>query len=118
MDHNKPRQTSVVRLLAGIAIRLNVSNSRISKNTNYRMETQIKDSLTALLAAIKAGDGQTIADAMARLDDYLERGRPGLHPQLIHFLENRSYAKALMFLGGESDIPVGVCGGRAGKPKL
>jgi hypothetical protein len=117
MDHNKPRQTSVVRLLAGIAIRLNVSNSRISKITNYRMETQIKDSLTALLAAIKAGDGQAIADAMARLDDYLERGRPGLHPQLIHFLENRSYAKALMFLGGESDIPVGVCGGRAGRPK-
>ena len=118
MDHNKPRQTSVVRFLAGIAIRLNVGNSRISKITNSRMETQIKDSLTTLMAAIKAGDGQTIADAMARLDDYLERGRPGLHPQLIHFLENRSYAKALMFLGGESDIPVGVCGGRAGKPKL
>ena len=118
MDHNKPRQTSVVRFLTGIAIRLNVGNSRISKITNFRMETQIKDSLTALLAAIKAGDGQTIADSMARLDDYLERGRAGLHPQLIHFLENRSYAKALMFLGGESDIPVGVCGGRAGKPKL
>jgi hypothetical protein len=26
-------------------------------------------------------------------------------------LENRSYAKALMFLGGETDIPAGVCGG-------
>lgn len=79
------------------------------------MEAQIKDSLTTLLAAIKAGDGQTITDAMTRLDDFLERGRPGLHPQLIHFLENRSYAKALMFLGGESNIPVGVCGGRTGK---
>ena len=79
------------------------------------METQIKSSLTALLSAIKTGDGQTVADEMARLDDYLERARPGLHPQLVHFLENRSYAKALMFLGGDTDIPVGACGGRAGK---
>lgn len=79
------------------------------------METQIKDSLTALLAAIKASDGQTIATEMAKLDDALERGRAGLHPQLVHFLENRSYAKALMFLGGETNIPVGACGGRAGK---
>ena len=79
------------------------------------METQIKDSLTALLAAIKTSDGQTVVDEMTRLDDFLARGRAGLHPQLIHFLENRSYAKALMFLGGETDIPVGNCGGRAGR---
>lgn len=78
------------------------------------METQIKVSLIALLAAIKAADGQTIAGEMARLDEYLLRGRAGLHPQLVHFLENRSYAKALMFLGGDTDIPVGVCGGRMG----
>ena len=76
------------------------------------METQIKHSLHSLLTAIKATDGHTIADEMARLDEYLERGRAGLHPQLVHFLENRSYAKALMFLGGETDIPAGACGGR------
>jgi hypothetical protein len=81
------------------------------------MEMQIKDSLIALLAGIKAADGQTIADEMAKLDEYLARGRAGLHPQLVHFLENRSYAKALMYLGGDANIPVGVCGGRAGKPK-
>ena len=79
------------------------------------MEVQIKASVVALLAAIKAGDGQTVADEMTRLDDFVARGRAGLHPQLVHFLENRSYAKALMFLGGETDIPVGVCGGRAGR---
>jgi hypothetical protein len=77
----------------------------------FSMETQIKESLNALLAAIKAADGQVIADEMAKLDDYLERGRAGLHPQLVHFLQNRSYAKAVMFLGGDQDIPVGVCGG-------
>ncbi len=79
------------------------------------METQIKDSLTSLFAAIKAADGAAIARHMAQLDDALARGRATLHPQLVHFLQNRSYAKALMLLGGESDIPVGVCGGRAGK---
>lgn len=81
------------------------------------METQIKESLISLLAAIKAADGHTIAEQMVKLDDYLERGRAGLHPQLVHFLANRSYAKALMYLGGESNIPVGVCGGRAGQAK-
>lgn len=80
------------------------------------METQIKESLISLLAGIKAADGQVIADEMVRLDEFVERGRAGLHPQLVHFLENRSYAKALMFLGGETNIPVGACGGRAGKP--
>lgn len=77
------------------------------------METQIKASLISLLSAIKASDGQTVASEMARLDDYLERGRAGLHPQLVHFLGNRSYAKALMFLTGDTDIPTGICGGRA-----
>lgn len=79
------------------------------------MEIQIKAAIVALLDAIKAGDGQSVAEEMARLDDFLAQGRLALHPQLVHFLENRSYAKALMFLGGETDIPVGACGGRAAR---
>lgn len=79
------------------------------------MESQIKVALISLLEAIKRSDGPVIAAEMARLDTFLDHGRGSLHPQLVHFMENRSYAKALMFLGGESDIPVGVCGGRAGR---
>ena len=79
------------------------------------MESQIKESLTRLLGAIKASDGQVVAFEMGKLDEFLDRGRSTLHPQLVHFLQNRSYAKAVMFLGGETDIPVGACGGRAGK---
>lgn len=79
------------------------------------METQIKESLIALLTGIKATDGATIAREMAKLDELLEAGRETLHPQLVHFLERRSYAKAEMFLGGASDIPAGICGGRAGR---
>lgn len=76
------------------------------------MEDQIKAALMSLLDGIKSSDGQVIATQMAKLDELLERGRPGLHPQLVHFLENRSYAKAVMFLGGDTNIPVGVCGGK------
>ena len=79
------------------------------------MEAEIKAALISLLAGIKRADGAVIAAEMARLDDFLARGRTQLHPQLVHFLERRSYAKAVMFLGGETDIPVGACGGRPAK---
>jgi hypothetical protein len=79
------------------------------------MEAQIKESLIALLAGIKSADGAVIAREMARLDDFVAAGQETLHPQLLHFLERRSYAKAEMFLGGASDIPAGICGGRAGR---
>ena len=79
-------------------------------------EPEIKTSLVNLLAGIKQSDGAMIAREMANLDAFLEQGRMQLHPQLVHFLGNRSYAKALMYLGGESDIPVGICGGNAKRP--
>lgn len=76
------------------------------------MEERIKESLIALLDAIKRADGAAIAREVESLDGALGAARGALHPQLVHFLEQRSYAKALLFLGGESDIPVGSCGGR------
>lgn len=95
----------------GIAITLKGSNSGISFLTLI-METEIKRALTTLLGAIKSADGQAVAAEMEKLDELLAQGRAQLHPQLVHFLQNRSYAKAVMFLGGETDIPVGACGGR------
>jgi hypothetical protein len=79
------------------------------------METEIKTAVGNLLAAIENGNGESIASEMGKLDEFLSAGRGRLHPQLVHFLENRSYAKAHLFLGGESDIPVGICGGRHGQ---
>jgi hypothetical protein len=76
------------------------------------LEIRIKESLIALMEAIKRTDGDAIVTQTARLEALLDEGRDTLHPQLIHFLGNRSYPKALMFLGGESGIPVGSCGGR------
>ncbi len=80
------------------------------------MESEIKDALISLLGAIKSSNAPVIAVEMAKLDYYAARGRLTLHPQLLHFLERRSYAKAAMFLGGAQDIPVGACGGRPARP--
>jgi len=81
------------------------------------METEIKAALIALLAGIKDANGKIVAEQMARLDEFAALGRLTLDPQLLHFLERRSYAKAAMLLGGAEDIPVGLCGGRAARPE-
>ena len=66
------------------------------------METKIKEALAALLAAISSADGPGITDGLTRLDGLLAAApRGALHPQLAHFLERRSYAKALAWLDGE-----------------
>ncbi|HTU00366.1 MAG TPA: hypothetical protein VMG58_01070 [Candidatus Sulfotelmatobacter sp.] len=76
------------------------------------MEDLIKDSLAALMDAIKRADGGAVECQMALLDAYLRQARGTLDPQLVHYLERRSYPKALMFLGGAPGIPAGSCGGR------
>jgi hypothetical protein len=76
------------------------------------MEIEIKESLISLLDGIKQADAARISLGMTRLEALLARGRGRLDPRLVHFLENRSYSKALLFLGGETDIPAGACGGK------
>lgn len=77
------------------------------------VETQIKESLIALLAGINRSDGMVIAGEISKLDDLLQRGRAGLDPQLVHFLERRSYAKALTFLEGDAGgLPRTACAPR------
>jgi hypothetical protein len=78
------------------------------------MTNEIKASLILLLDGIKRSDGPVTTREMGRLDDWAEKSGRELHPQLLHFLERRSYAKALAFLGGAEDIPAGACG-RASK---
>ncbi|MFT3782364.1 MAG: hypothetical protein QM790_10145 [Nibricoccus sp.] len=75
------------------------------------METAIKASLIKLMDGIKRADGTVILDCSSELDEIARRARGQLHPQLVHFLERRSYDKALQFLSGVADIPAGICGG-------
>lgn len=80
------------------------------------MESLIKESLTSLLNGISAANGPAIAAEMERLDAFLLGGRAKMHPQLAHYLQNRSYAKALAWLGGEVNLTAGTCGGRPARP--
>ena len=63
----------------------------------------------SLLNGIKVSDGDTVAKEMERLDDIVARQGDALPSQLAHFLERRSYAKALVWLGGEAPA-AGSCG--------
>lgn len=76
------------------------------------IETQIKESLQTLKDAIAAADADLIKRSMGDIDETLSTHRREIHPQLKHFLKNRSYMKALAFLNEEKDIPKGKCAGR------
>ena len=78
--------------------------------------TRIRETLQRFDTAVKAGDGPGLSTALTELDALFAAHRAELHPQLVHFLEGRSYAKALLWLGGESEFakpasPPGGCGG-------
>ncbi|MDP2139100.1 MAG: hypothetical protein Q8J74_14715 [Candidatus Didemnitutus sp.] len=78
-------------------------------------ETQIREALQQFDTAVKSADGGGISTALAQLETLLTTHRGELHPQLVHFLEGRSYAKALLYLGGRSEFlkpssPPGGCG--------
>lgn len=68
----------------------------------------IEATLEPLLIRIVEGAAATpageILEATRRLDALLEEHRASLHPRLRHFLERRSYRKALDFIrsGGVS----------------
>jgi hypothetical protein len=98
--------------VSGLQTRFTTATVALGWVLKDQMEDRIKESLIALLDGIKRGDGPVVASQMAALDGRLNESRGTLHPQLVHFLERRSYPKALLFLGGESDIPAGSCGGR------
>ena len=86
-------------------------------------ETNIKAALIRFNAAIKRADGAAVSAALNDVEALFAAHRDELHPQLAHFLEGRSYAKAFAWLGGdESDgdngfakpaSPPGGCGKRA-----
>ena len=69
------------------------------------MEAEIKDALIGILDGIKQSDPPKVSEGMVRVETCLESARTRLNPQLVHFLERRSYAKALDFLGGSEGNP-------------
>lgn len=81
------------------------------------VEAKIKDALIRFNGAIKNADGAALSAALNEVESLLAAHRAELHPQLRHFLEGRSYAKALAWLGAGDELgarpasPPGGCGG-------
>ena len=71
------------------------------------MKDEIRVSLKAIVSPVE--NKQTdLVEALRTLDAIVSNHFGDLHPQMRHFLQNRSYEKALLWLdGGEPEK--GVC---------
>lgn len=66
---------------------------------------EIHAALMAVTKAINEANGPAMTDALDRIERFIADHRVALHPQFAHFLDRRSYAKALAWL--ESGNPAG-----------
>ena len=67
----------------------------------------ITESLRTIVSSGKAGQGDLIS-ALKQLDDILEENGAVLDARLRHFLQNRSYEKALLWIEGGTPEK-GIC---------
>jgi hypothetical protein len=83
------------------------------------VEANLKEALIRFQSGIKATDGVAVSGALNEIEALLAAHREVLHPRLRHFLEGRSYAKAIAWLGAGEEMsakpstPPGGCGGRS-----
>ena len=59
------------------------------------------------------GNTEALVEALKRLDEIAKS--TDLPKQLVHFLQKRSYEKALLYLQGSAKIPKGICGEKGHK---
>jgi len=64
------------------------------------------------MKAIASGDASGVKLGLAAIDSISREERAEFDGQLKHYLRNRSYEKALLFLNHSAEIPSGRCGGR------
>ncbi|HEX9781938.1 MAG TPA: hypothetical protein VGA56_04290 [Opitutaceae bacterium] len=73
-------------------------------------EEQIKGILIELTEGMKSPDTRRMITSMERLEALVAQSASRLDPRLRHFLERRSYVKALAFLSGDAPgAPSGAC---------
>ncbi len=78
-------------------------------------EQEIKGALIDLIEGMKATDTSRMIASMERLDEMVAQAGSRLDPRLRHFLERRSYAKALAVLSGDApSAPSGSCSSSRG----
>ncbi len=72
------------------------------------MDDIIHKTLTDLMAAIETGDDR-VRELIARVDE-LQQALPSDSPKMLrHYLEKRSYAKAIDFLEGRDEAAAPNC---------
>ena len=74
-----------------------------------RFMEEIKSCLQVITNPKDAKPGE-FKQTLARLDEIVREQKQSLNPRLRHFLENRSYQKAVVWLAGETPEK-GSCGG-------
>lgn len=70
---------------------------------------QLHTELQALMAAIDNGEGESIATHLRRLDELGQELGKEAPPMLRHYLEKRSYTKALDCLEGRDEAAAPNC---------
>ena len=70
---------------------------------------QLHTELQALMTAIDNGEGESIATHLRRLDELGQELGKEAPPMLRHYLEKRSYTKALDFLEGRNEAAAPNC---------
>jgi hypothetical protein len=72
---------------------------------------EMRDALAAFIAASATRDSSTISAALNRVLELEHRLTSDTHPMLRHYLERRSYQKALDFLNaGRPETEAPQCG--------
>jgi hypothetical protein len=86
----------------------------MSESSSAQLQSEIRECLLSLVESMSTANGAAMIAGMERLDRFVSADGASLPPRLMHFLENRSYAKALDFLGGSGEVPRGSCQPRNG----
>ena len=72
------------------------------------IETNLLAALGDLAAAVKAMPSASpkpnLLPLFARIDELAKQLPPGTDPALLHYLQNKSYEKALLFLQGRDAV--------------
>jgi hypothetical protein len=79
------------------------------------LEEQVYEALKALDRSVKSLSTQKpppdLLPLLRRIDELGSQLPPGTDPQLLHFLQRRSFEKALLWLEGrKAEITRGICG--------
>lgn len=108
-------QRALLYKLEGMAIYplLYMAGHELNRKVDPMVDTKIKQILQEFRGAISKTDSDGIASALGKLDRITREQQREIDPRLLHFLRQRSYEKAFDYLGGESGMPPGNCGGRS-----